>query len=149
MVTTVGKLRELLKDYPRDMVIKSEQLCDFVHIVNIEDVVILSTKKPIGWCNRTGDYVYPSMVRGYSAYSPALDEDLISVEWTPILKDKKGKDIKHGSTVDVDAPGDNDGHLAPFIGEVINPSEDGLVVVEDMFGDSWVIDPELITVNNE
>ena len=47
-----------------------------------EESVILSTTKPIGYCNRSGEYVYPSVVEGYSAYSPELDEDLYDMEWT-------------------------------------------------------------------
>jgi hypothetical protein len=51
-----------------------------------EESVILSTTKPIGYCNRSGEYVYPSVVEGYSAYSPELDEDLYDIEWTPLEK---------------------------------------------------------------
>lgn len=82
-MTTIGQLIELLSKYPKDMPITNEQNQDFIHIVNtIDDSVILSTNKPIGYCNRTGEYVYPSMVDGYSAFSPTLDEDLYGIEWT-------------------------------------------------------------------
>ena len=30
------------------------------------------------------EYVYPSVVDGYSAYCPELDEDLYDMEWTRI-----------------------------------------------------------------
>jgi hypothetical protein len=50
--------------------------------------VILSTEKPIGTCNRTGSYVYPSVVEGYSAFCPELDEDLFNMEWAE-LDEKK------------------------------------------------------------
>jgi len=46
--------------------------------------VRLCTSKPIGKCNRTREYVYPSIIEGYSAYCPELDEDLYSMEWTKI-----------------------------------------------------------------
>lgn len=90
MSTTVGKLIELLSKYPKDMPITNEQNQDFIHIVNTSDnSVILSTTKPIGYCNRTGSYVYPSVVKGYSGYCPELDEDLYKNEWTPLPKKKK------------------------------------------------------------
>ena len=84
--TTVGNLIELLSVYPKDMDISDEQNQSFVHIVNTKDRVILSTNKPIGICNRTGEHVYPSIVEGYSAFNPELDEDLYDMEWTPLDK---------------------------------------------------------------
>lgn len=87
MTTTVGKLIELLSVYPKDMPITDEQNQSFVHIVNTnDDTVILSTEKPIGICNRSGSYVYPSKVDGYSGYCPELDEDLYMFEYSPINK---------------------------------------------------------------
>ena len=82
-MTTVGELIELLSKYPKDFVITDEQNQPFIHIVNGSDNIILSTTKPIGYCNRSGEYVYPSRVDGYSAFSPELDEDLYNNEWTP------------------------------------------------------------------
>lgn len=92
METTVGKLIELLSDYPKDAVITNEQNQPFIHIVNQHDgSVILSTTKPIGECNRTGSYVYPSIVKGYDGFCPELDEDLYRMEFTPIKKERKKK----------------------------------------------------------
>jgi hypothetical protein len=88
MGTTVGKLIELLSVYPKDMQIANEQNSPFIHIINTNDSVILSTEKPIGICNRTGSYVYPSVVEGYSAFCPELDEDLFNMEWAE-LDEKK------------------------------------------------------------
>ncbi len=80
---TVGKLIELLSVYPKDMEITNEQNEDFIHIVNmVGNKVIISTKKPIGICNRSGEYVYPSVVKNYTGFSPALDEDLFEIEFT-------------------------------------------------------------------
>lgn len=84
MEITVGKLIELLSAYPKGMAITNEQNQPFIHIVNTKDGVILSTNKPIGYCNRTGEYVYPTQVDGYTAFSPELNEDLYDFEWTPI-----------------------------------------------------------------
>ena len=80
---TVGKLIELLSIYPKDMEITNEQNEEFIHIVNrIGDRVALSTTKPIGICNRSGGYVYPSLVDGYVGFSPELDEDLYEIEFS-------------------------------------------------------------------
>lgn len=89
-VTTVGKLKELLSSYDDNMLIVNEQLESFIHLVNAsvkdKDILLLSTKKPIGTCNRTGDYVYPSIINGYTAYCPTTDEDLYIFEFTPFSK---------------------------------------------------------------
>jgi hypothetical protein len=82
-MTTVGEIIELLSVYPKDMVINDEQNRAFIHIVNLQDSVILSPAKPIGYCNRSGEYVYPSIVDGYSAFCPSFDEDLFDMEWSP------------------------------------------------------------------
>jgi len=82
MALTVKQLKEFLASAPDDAIVHTEQNLDIVHVV-VGDSVLLSTKKPIGTCNRTGEYVYPSKIEGYSAFSPALDEDLYKFEWTP------------------------------------------------------------------
>ena len=82
----IKELKEMLNKYPDNMTVTNEQNNDFIHIVNNEDGVILSTNKPIGYCNRTGEYVYPTTVKGYSAFCPKLDEDLYKCEWTPFDK---------------------------------------------------------------
>lgn len=83
METTVKKLIELLSSYNQDQEVTDEQLKPFVHIRSLNDGgTILSTTRPIGICNRTGQNVYPSVVHGYSAYSPELDEDLFEFEFT-------------------------------------------------------------------
>lgn len=81
MSLTVRKLKSILQSMRDDAVITNEQNQDIVHIV-ADDILILSTTKPIGLCNRTGANVYPSIVNGYSAFCPELDEDLYDVEWT-------------------------------------------------------------------
>ena len=86
----IAKLKEILSRYPDDMEIRDEQNENFIHSVNIDDVLVISTQRPIGYCNRSGEYVYPSRIGGYTAFSPSLDEDLYTSEWTPL--DKKQKD---------------------------------------------------------
>jgi hypothetical protein len=84
MATTIGKLIELLSVYPSNFKITNEQNQDFIHIVNIKDDVILSVNKPIGICQRSGGYVYPSVVDGYDGFSPELDEDVYNIEFTKL-----------------------------------------------------------------
>jgi len=78
---TVGKLREMLKHSSANTIIKTEANEDFVHVLCGDDV-ILSTSKPIGICNRSGGYVYPTTTPDYAGYCPKLDEDLYSFEFT-------------------------------------------------------------------
>lgn len=82
---TKTKLIELLSVYNDNSEIRSSDGQDFIHIVNLTDgTIILSTQKPIGTCNRCGEYVYPTTTKGYAAYCPELDEDLYKFEFTPI-----------------------------------------------------------------
>lgn len=88
-MTTVKELIELLTKYPQDFVITDEQNRPFVHIVNGVDNVILSPEKPIGICNRSGGYVYPSIVEGYDGFSPELDEDLYEFEFNKDMSEMR------------------------------------------------------------
>ena len=78
----VKELIEMLKNYNQEQEITDEQNRPFVHIRTTKDGdTILSTTKPIGECNRTGMHVYHSIVDGYEAFSPELDEDLFEFEF--------------------------------------------------------------------
>jgi len=77
---TVQELRDALKNMNPDARVKTQTNEEFVHIIG-SDEIILSTEKPIGVCNRTGGYVYPTRSEGYSAFCPDLDEDLLDFEW--------------------------------------------------------------------
>ena len=82
-MTTIKSLIQLLSSYNQNQEITDEQLRPFVHIRSLKSgQTILSTSRPIGICNRTSEKVYPSVVHGYSAYSPELDEDLFEFEFT-------------------------------------------------------------------
>ena len=90
---SVGKIIELLSNYPKDFKLVDEQNRPFIHILNAgtidsEQIVRLSVVRPIGECNRTGSYVYPSLVEGYTAFCPELNEDLYDIEWTKLSKKK-------------------------------------------------------------
>ena len=86
---TVGKLIELLSVYSKDSRVTDESNKDIIHIVNLNDAdhVLLSSTKPIGICNRCGNYVYPCQSdseHNYSGYCPSHDEDLFAHEMGPL-----------------------------------------------------------------
>jgi len=89
MSLTIGKLKEIIEHMPDDAVVSNEQNEDFIHL-HADNGLTISTTKPIGYCKRTGEYVYPTKLedKGYSAFSPALDEDLYDFEWTPLFEEK-------------------------------------------------------------
>ena len=90
MKTKVKDLIEMLKQYNQEGYITNEQNQDFIHIRSTDSGdTILSVVAPIGECNRTGMKVYPSVVEGYSAFSPELDEDLYKFEFIKFRKNKK------------------------------------------------------------
>lgn len=78
---TIAKLIELLSKYPQHFEVIDEQNRPFIHIINGDDTLRLSAVQPIGLCNRSGGYVYPSIVEGYTGFSPELNEDLIEFEF--------------------------------------------------------------------
>ena len=89
MATKVKDLIEMLKQYNQEGYIINEQNQDFIHIRSTNNGdIILSVVAPIGECNRTGMKVYPSVVEGYSAFSPELDEDLFKFEFTKFHENK-------------------------------------------------------------
>jgi len=87
MSFTFKDLKELAnqKGFRENAIVTDGQLRDFVHITHDSTGNIrLHTERPIGKCNRTGEYVYPSIVEGYVGYCPELDEDLYEFEFTRI-----------------------------------------------------------------
>jgi len=90
MALTVKDLREMLNVGLRDdAIIMDIQRQDFVHIITDGDGnLMLSTSRPIGVCNRSGEYVYPSVVEGYVGYCPETDEDLYEIEFKKINHEK-------------------------------------------------------------
>lgn len=82
---TVKKLKEILSMHNDDARVILETSEDICHTVNLNDgTLVLSRHKPIGICNRTSGYVYPTNVEGYAGYCPELDEDLYQIEFTPL-----------------------------------------------------------------
>lgn len=101
-MTTVKKLIELLEPYAKNenVLITNHENADFVHIINKNNGdVILSTKKPIAYCNRSSGYVYPTEVEDYLGVSPELDENVYLCEVTlPNLDEEENPD-KFGEIV--------------------------------------------------
>lgn len=78
---TVKDLKAFLAKFKEDAIITNEQNESIVHLRSKGSDIIISTVRPIGECNRTGMKVYPSIVEGYSAFCPELDEDLTAIEY--------------------------------------------------------------------
>jgi len=87
---TVKELKRFLELYSSDdMIITNERGDDFKHLMLLSSSsVIISTNKPIAYCNRTGGYIYPTESKGYYGYSIELDEDVFEFETTPLNDDK-------------------------------------------------------------
>ena len=93
MALTKKDLQDFInnKGFKEDAIITDEQGRNFEHLTHdTKGNIRLCINRPIGKCNRTGEYVYPSIIEGYSAYCPELDEDLYEMEFTRI-DHKKGE----------------------------------------------------------
>jgi hypothetical protein len=79
-MTKVSKLIELLSAYNGEMNVIDFEGQDFVHISYFGDKkdgsLILSTERPIGYCNRSGEYVFPTLVEDYIGVVPAINENV-------------------------------------------------------------------------
>ena len=87
------KLSEVIDDLKRiakDNALKINRMDEFMQAVAILDKELRENEtdlkihynKPIGICNRTKTYVYPTTVKGYAGYCPELDEDLFTFEFS-------------------------------------------------------------------
>lgn len=86
MALTVKTLKEALVGYSDETEITNEHLQDIIHIRTRGKGLILSSSSPVGYCNRTGEKVYPSRIEGYEAFCPELNEDLYREEYTDMEK---------------------------------------------------------------
>jgi len=87
MTLTIRELKRFINTpgFTNDTLITDMHLQNFVHITHdLVGNIRLCISRPIGKCNRTDEYVYPSIVNGYTAYCPELDEDLYDFEWRKI-----------------------------------------------------------------
>lgn len=87
MSLTVKDLKEYLNMCPDDMIIQNQFGQDIVHYVNSvtednKNLLVLSTRKPIGECDKCGNKVYDSDLKDYEAICPTCDENLYQFEYT-------------------------------------------------------------------
>jgi len=90
MSLTVKYLIDCLKMYSENANVINHEAQDFVHISSLTNGdVILSTERPIGYCKRSGGYVFVTNVEDYLGVVPELDEnvDLCEIE-LPNLKEE-------------------------------------------------------------
>ena len=103
-MTTVSKLIELLSAYNGDMSVTDFEGQEFVHISHFDNAgggnIILSTERPIGYCNRSGGYVFPTLVEDYLGVVPQIDENVDLGEITlPNLNEEENPN-KFGEPID-------------------------------------------------
>lgn len=101
-MTTVRKLIELLEPYAKNenALITNHENADFVHICSTsQGNVILTTEKPIGYCNRSSGYVYPTEVEDYLGVSSELDENVDLHEMTLPNLDGEENPQKFGTPI--------------------------------------------------
>lgn len=84
---TVKELKQFLVGAPDDGMVTNQLNEPFIHVVSDGDF-ILSTQRPIAYCKRTGEYVYPTTTEGYYGFSRDLHEDVYEFETIPLEKDK-------------------------------------------------------------
>lgn len=93
-MSTVKEIIDRLKSYKDDARITNHENQPFIHIVNKSNGdAILSTEKPIGYCDRSSGYIYPTSVEDYLGVSAELDENVDLCEMSlPILEDEEYPD---------------------------------------------------------
>lgn len=103
-MSKVKEIIEILSKYKDDAILTDHENQPFIHVINKSNGdVILSTEKPIGYCDRSSGYVYPTTVEDYIGVSPELDENVDSCEIIlPNLKEEEnpnkfGEPIKRES----------------------------------------------------
>ena len=87
---SVGEIVKILQEYPKDMILIDSTGRSFIHIINIENHrLLISTTKPICYCNKCGNYGYKEeskLIKDYYAYCPTCDENLYKIETSKLNK---------------------------------------------------------------
>ncbi len=103
-MTKVSKLIELLSAYNGEMEVIDFEGQNFVHISHHDNDnggrLILSTERPIGYCNRSGEYVFPTLVEDYLGVVPAIEENVDLGEITLPKLDEEKNSRKFGKPID-------------------------------------------------
>jgi len=98
---SLGDLISALLPYNLDKRVRNHENQNFIHIVNDnEGSTILTTEKPIGYCNRSGGYVYPTTVEDYVGVSTELDENVDFGEFSLPKLDEEVNPSKFGEVVE-------------------------------------------------
>ena len=78
---TAKRLREALQHCPDDMEVVTNTGEAIVHMGNTDTRYVLSTEKPLGYCNKCGSRAFPEhVVPDYVGYCPECDENLYEFE---------------------------------------------------------------------
>jgi Zn finger protein HypA/HybF involved in hydrogenase expression len=83
---TIKQLKKLIERTNDEAIVMLYTGEDITHIHDDGERLLLSAKKPLGECNRCGEYVYESIVDGYTAYCPSCNEDLYKIEFKKVVK---------------------------------------------------------------
>lgn len=85
MGLTVRDLKKMIEHANDDAPVILQDGSSIIHVM-ISDTVLLSSEKPIGYCKRCGEYVYPEKeLEEYTAYCPNCDENMYSFEISPLV----------------------------------------------------------------
>lgn len=94
---SLGDLITTLMSYNLDEMVTDHENQNFIHIVSRDNGgTILTTEKPIGYCNRSGGYVYPTTVEDYVGVSTELDENVDLGEFSLPNLDQEENPTKFG-----------------------------------------------------
>lgn len=95
---SLGDLISTLLSYNLDKMVTDHENQNFIHIVSRDNGgTILTTEKPIGYCNRSSGYVYPTTVEDYVGVSTELDENVDFGEFSLPNLDEEENPQKFGT----------------------------------------------------
>lgn len=98
---SLGDLILTLLSYNLDKRVTDHENQEYIHVVSKNDGgTILTTEKPIGYCNRSSGYVYPTTVEDYIGVSTELDENVDFGEFSLPNWDEEENPSKFGKAVE-------------------------------------------------
>lgn len=98
---SLGSLINALLPLNLDKKVRNHENQNFIHIVSDDEGgTILTTEKPIGYCNRSGGYVYPTSVEDYVGVSTELDENVDFGEFSLPNLDEEEYPNKFGEAIE-------------------------------------------------
>lgn len=98
---SLGDLISVLLSYNLDKRVTDHENQEYIHVVSRDDGgTILTTEKPIGYCNRSSGYVYPTTVEDYVGVSTELDENVDFGEFSLPILDEEENPSKFGEPIE-------------------------------------------------